>query len=379
MAQNMSDRCRVLVLGGYGTFGSRICRALAGAPNIALTVAGRSYERARTLVGELRSGNATSLVEAVHLDTDAPSFEGDLVRRAPHLVIHAAGPFQGQDYRVARACIAARAHYIDLADSRRFVCGIGEINTAAAAAGTAVVSGASSVPALAAAVVDHFKSRFRALYGIFHCIAPGNRSPRGEGAARAVLSYAGRPYRQWADGEWRIAYGWQDVQRVAFANGVGRRWLANCEVPDLELFPARYAGVRTVKFQAGLELTVLHLGLWALSWLRRVGCVSALTPAAPALVAASRWFERFGSDLGVMAVVLNGVGKDDDRPLCMAWQLVAPNGVGPNIPVLASVILARRLAAGWQPEHGARPCLGLVSFDEFSIEFAKLGVRQMIA
>jgi short subunit dehydrogenase-like uncharacterized protein len=39
------------------------------------------------------------------------------------LVIHTAGPFQGQDYGVVAAAVAAAgAHYIDLADGRRFVC-----------------------------------------------------------------------------------------------------------------------------------------------------------------------------------------------------------------------------------------------------------------
>jgi saccharopine dehydrogenase-like NADP-dependent oxidoreductase len=33
-------------------------------------------------------------------------------------VIHTAGPFQGQDYAVARSAIAAGANYIDLADGR---------------------------------------------------------------------------------------------------------------------------------------------------------------------------------------------------------------------------------------------------------------------
>src|SRR5690606_40519463 len=44
------------------------------------------------------------------------------------LVIHAAGPFQAQSYAVPRACIAARAHYVDLADARAFVSGIGVLD-----------------------------------------------------------------------------------------------------------------------------------------------------------------------------------------------------------------------------------------------------------
>jgi hypothetical protein len=47
----------------------------------------------------------------------------------PHLVIDAAGPFQGSDYRVPSACIAAAIPYLDLADARDFVCGIGALDS----------------------------------------------------------------------------------------------------------------------------------------------------------------------------------------------------------------------------------------------------------
>ena len=46
------------------------------------------------------------------------------------------------------ACIAAGAHYLDLADARDFVARIGTLDAAARAAGVAIISGASSVPAL---------------------------------------------------------------------------------------------------------------------------------------------------------------------------------------------------------------------------------------
>ena len=75
------------------------------------------------------------------------------------VVVHAAGPFQGQDYAVARACIEARAHYVDLADARGYVCGIGALDEAARRSDVLVVSGASSVPALSSAVVDMLATR----------------------------------------------------------------------------------------------------------------------------------------------------------------------------------------------------------------------------
>jgi len=123
---------RVVVLGGFGNFGARICRALAHDAGIEVLAAGRTARGA----------------DGVQLDLAASDFPASLKRLAPVVVIHCAGPFQGQDYRVAAAAIGAGAHYIDLADGREFVaCFAARNDSAARAAGLAAISGASTVPA----------------------------------------------------------------------------------------------------------------------------------------------------------------------------------------------------------------------------------------
>ncbi|HZF99242.1 MAG TPA: hypothetical protein VEY92_13600 [Pseudoxanthomonas sp.] len=57
------------------------------------------------------------------MDAQADDLAARLVALAPGIVIHSAGPFQGCDYRVAEACLAAGVHCIDLADGRDFVAG----------------------------------------------------------------------------------------------------------------------------------------------------------------------------------------------------------------------------------------------------------------
>ena len=47
--------------------------------------------------------------------------------------------------------------------------------------------------------------------------------------------------------------------------GVGPRLLSYCNVPDLELLPARYPTLRTVQFRAGMELRVFGYALYLLS------------------------------------------------------------------------------------------------------------------
>ena len=60
------------------------------------------------------------------------------------------------------------------------------------------------------------------------------------------------------DGRWRTVYGWQELKRERFS--FGNRLAAACDVPDLELFPTRYAGVQTVTFRAALEVSLQHYG-----------------------------------------------------------------------------------------------------------------------
>src|SRR5437867_41189 len=105
---------RILVLGGYGLFGGRIFRALAEERELWIGVAGRDRLRAISFVESMRAGAAT--LEAIALDHEAADLGERVSALRPQLIVHAAGPFQGQSYHVARAAIAAGAHYIDLAD-----------------------------------------------------------------------------------------------------------------------------------------------------------------------------------------------------------------------------------------------------------------------
>src|SRR5260221_678024 len=121
MADAAADgRLRILVLGGTGVFGSRLCRLLADDARLTLTVAARDKIKVETLAAELDVG---ALVADWQRDLDRALGEGRF-----DVLVHAAGPFQGQDYRVAEACIRHRVHYLDLADDRAFVCGIDRLD-----------------------------------------------------------------------------------------------------------------------------------------------------------------------------------------------------------------------------------------------------------
>src|SRR5437660_12803878 len=144
---------RVVVIGGYGNFGARVCRALSVSPAMEVVAAGRHPERGQGAFDGLK-------LQHVRLDHSEHDFPRALARLAPGLVIHCAGPFQSQDYRVALAALAAGAHYLDLADGRQFVTRFPYyVHPAAREAQRLAISGASGVPALSSAVIDSLCAR----------------------------------------------------------------------------------------------------------------------------------------------------------------------------------------------------------------------------
>lgn len=350
---------RVLVLGGYGNFGRFICQELATDPNIQLLVAGRSMEKVKAFVETLP---ATGGPSPVQLDV-GEGLDQTLKTLQPDIVINTVGPFQNQSYDVPKACINAGSHYLDLADGREFVANIGDLNSAATSKGVCVVSGASSVPALSAAVIDHYLPEFEALESIDYGISTAQHTTRGLATTQAVLSYAGNPIQTLVDGEEKQVFGWQGIRAHKF-EGLGRRLLAYCDVPDLSLFPARYAGLRSIRFYAGVELAVQQIGIWCLSWLVRMGLIKNLSSLAKTLLKVSFLFDRFGGDESGFFMTLRGRGEHD-TPKTITFELVACSGHGPLIPCMPAILLAKRLAAGVQSEPGAYPCIGLISLDQY--------------
>lgn len=354
-----SGAMRVVILGAAGNFGARIVRALQHDSNIQLMAAGR---HPKTIPG-------ADSVESVVLDISAPDFPMRLRQLSPGLVIHCVGPFQGQDYRVAIAALSAGAHYLDLADGREFVAGFEEqVREHAVQAKRVAISGASTLPALSSAVVEELRTGISNLENVELVIAPGQRAVRGTATLAAVFSYLGKPFPVWRGGRWRSAWGWMDLRRVNL--DVGRRLAAACDVPDLALLPAHFPGIQSVGFHAALEFRIQHFTLWSLAAVARVGLP---IPVGRVAVWLDRWagmFDAAAGDKGGMSVSITGKTVDG-RSVRRSWQLVAPAVDGPEIPCMATIILARRLSSGSIPEPGGYACIGLLRLSEFEPEFAR--------
>ena len=322
-----------------------------------------------------KAGEPTSVRTAI-LDIDALNFHDQLRSLAPNLVIHCAGPFQGQEYRVALASLACGAHYIDLADGRGFVTGfVAAVAPVAEAAKRIAITGASTLPALSSAVVDFLTGSFAELDAIDVVIAPAQRARRGAATVAAVLGYAGKPFDWWQRGRWRTVYGWQELKRQRFS--FGSRLSAACDVPDLELFPARYADVQSVSFRAALEVSVQHYGLWTIGACRRMGLPIDLASSGATFDRVGTWLNCLGSETGGMTVHVTGRSHMGDRLNC-TWELVAERNHGPEIPCMAAIILAVQLARGTQFPAGARVCMGILGLSDFEPEFERWAISTRV-
>ncbi len=358
---------RVLIVGGTGVFGERLVTGLLRRTALNVVIAGRHEARLAAMVQRCdaipdAAGRTSALV------MDARTVTPDrLIATGAFAVVDAAGPFQGGDYRLAEASIAAGIHYIDLADARDFVAGFSVLDTAAKQAGVVALTGVSTTPALSNAVLEALTAGWRAVDGVEIAISPGNRAPRGLAVVRAILSYAGRPVRVFTHGAWRTRPGWGMTVRRDMP-GLGRRWLSLVETPDLDIVPARFMVTSSAVLRAGLEMPLLHLGLLATSLPVRLGLVRSLAPLARSFRWVAGLLERFGTDRGGMTVEAIGTDQNGDK-VSGIWSLVAEAGDGPFVPTLPALAVLRALDEGRITRPGASACVGVLPLADIEAEF----------
>ncbi len=351
---------RIIVVGGTGVFGERLVHEIVARTTLSITIAARDVARAQALADAL--GGAPRVL-AARLDARAATPD-ELCVLGGFALVDAAGPFQGGKARLAEAAVAAGLHYTDLADARGFVADFATpaLDAAARAAGVAALTGASSTPALSGAALAALTRGWRRIDRIEVAIAPGNRgAPRGLSVVRAILSYAGQPIPLRLQGRAQVRPGWGMLARPVLP-GLGRRWLALCDTPDLDR-PAMEHAV----FRAGLQLGVLHLGLWLASLAVRWGWLRSLVPLAGPVRVLAGLLRGLGSDRGGMLVLAQGI-DGDGRLVRARWSLVARDGDGPVIPSLPALAMLRALEAGRvAPGAGVAEVLDL---DAIAAEFA---------
>jgi hypothetical protein len=292
----------------------------------------------------------------------------DLLRAQKiNLVIHLAGPFQGQDHTVAEACLEAEAAYIDLADGRDFVAKFSTLDATAREKGIPLVTGASTLPAFSSAIVDGMLENFSQLCGIDYGICAGVKSGLGLATLQAVLSYCGKPYSVLNDGKRVTIFGLARARHHDFPPPVNRRYIVDCDIPDHDLFPARYATLREMDFGSSIDVPGLARMLSLMSGCVRKGLVrdwNGLSILIEPMIDAMKFL---GSPHSGFFMRLEGKGLRGS-PKKMLLEILARDGSGLEIPVTPVMLLVKKMLRGDLLPAGAYPCMGLFSLAELKQE-----------
>jgi hypothetical protein len=362
----------VLILGGYGTFGSRLAQLLAEDPRLKLIIAGRSARAGEALCARLPPGAART---AQKLDRDGDIGEA-LRALAPNLIIDASGPFQayGRDpYRVVRAALALGIDYLDLADGSDFVDGIAQFDAEARERGIFLLSGASTCPVLTAAVLWNLTRGMARLDAVTAGIAPSPAAGVGLSVVRAIAGYAGKPVRLKHGGRWAVGHAFTQTMCATIAPPghlpLGPLRFSLVDVPDLRVLPALWPELRTVFVGAAPRPAALHAVLRALAWLVRLRLVASLAALGRLMHRASLRL-RWGEPRGGMFVAVTGAGADGET-IERSWHLLAEGDDGPFVPAMAAAALIARCLVGAPPAAGARPATRELDLTDYEALFTR--------
>jgi hypothetical protein len=368
---------KVLIIGGYGTFGSRLARLLVNQSQLTLLIAGRSIKQAQGLCKQLNSNAATVL--PLYFDRNDSEIEDRLRSIQPDLVVDATGPFQsyGKDpYRVVKACLATSVNYLDLADGSQFVKGIAQFDTYAKEKNVYVLSGVSTCPVLTAAVVRRLTKGLTKLHSIKAGIAPSPYANIGLNVIRGIASYSGQTMFVIRGGQPTVTYALTETMRYTISPPgylpLNNRHFSLVDVPDHQVLPELWPDIDSIWIGAGPVPEILHRLLNSLAWLVRWGIIPSLSPLAPLFHRAINII-RWGEHRGGMFVSIEGVdnqGKKHER----SWHLLADGDTGPFIPSMAVEAIVRRALNGKKPASGARAATTDLEIEDYEISFQNHGI-----
>jgi Domain of unknown function (DUF4166)/Saccharopine dehydrogenase NADP binding domain len=361
---------KLLIVGGYGTFGGRLADLLVDEARLTIYIAGRNAQAAEKFCAE-RQAKARLLPLAV----DRLKCRATLEELRPDLVVDASGPFQvyGDDpYRLVKDCIAVGCNYIDLADGADFVSGISILDGQAKAVGCFVLSGMSSFPVLTAAVVRKLAIGFSGVEKITAGIAPSPFAGVGLNVVRAIASYSGKQVRILKDGTWTTGTGFFD-SRVMVVNVPGEVPLrpvrfALTDVPDLRILPLDWPEIKTMWMGAGPTPAVLHRLLWLAAGLVKLRILPSLLPFASLMnwvINTIRWGEHRGG------MIVEVESQSQKR----SWHLLAEGDGGPFIPSMAAEAIVRNYLSGRKPDSGARSGHHDLELEDYEPLLARRGIK----
>jgi saccharopine dehydrogenase-like NADP-dependent oxidoreductase len=314
----------IAVFGGYGVFGSLVTRELAGA-GLPIRIAGRDRERAVRFAASLGPRHEGIVADASDPVSCARALAGAGV------AVSCAGPFSDLTLALPEACLAAGAHYVDIADDRGWFARLRGMDGRFRERGLTAACGCSSLPgisgALALLAAEWLPEVQRARVTLFI----GNANPKGMAAVESAAGQLGRRF----PAPQGTLVGFRGREAVDLPQPFGRRVVYDLDSPELDLFP-ELIGAREVRVKVGFESRMATASLNAMSYLGpRLGVriARAITPMA-------RLASRFGHSGGYVKVELWSPEGDSSE----AW--IGGAREGQRMAALPAAFVARGLYDG---------------------------------
>ncbi len=191
---------RVIVLGGLGLFGQTAVEQLRQFGMQPLTASRRDAADFR-----IDANNGDSIHAAL---------------RSGDVVLDAAGPFYARSTALIEAAIEIGFDVVDLNDDLGYAESVLTLKPRIAAAGIRVLSSASSVSAVSAAMVRYSGIQLPTRVDTF--LAPASRHTANVGSAMSLWRSVGRPVRVLADGHLQTRVGWIETRPFSMPRPVGK-------------------------------------------------------------------------------------------------------------------------------------------------------------
>jgi hypothetical protein len=315
------------VIGATGELGQRVCRLL------------RRWTPTVRVVGANRSGLGHPEFPVQSLDMREERSLAPALRDVA-LVVNAVGPYQYDPAPLLRACVAARAHLVDLADDLAWFEAMAEAasRAGAAAAGVAVIPGCSTVPGLVALLAQRWAGRAD-VASLSAWLSLGSANPPSRGLLMTLLAPLGRPAP--GGGRWFTQLATCDTydgRRLSFGS-----WPAPVPEAGLRLGARRLP----LRFYVGFDRRTLTLALRLAAPLL-AGVPSRNVPRLAAMaLPVARALRSLGTPRGALLVrAHDSEGAERDR----VEVHVLANGL--DIPAAPVIWVVQSLLAGGLPAGG---------------------------
>lgn len=262
---------RVIVLGGLGLFGRT------------------AAEQLRRLGAKVQTASRSTAAD-LQVDTnERDSIHSTL--RAGDVMLDAAGPFHARSTALIEAAIEIGFDVIDINDNLSYAESVDALEPRIAAAGIRILSSASSVSAISAAIVRH--SGISEPRKVTSYLAPASRHTANAGAALSLIQSVGRPVRLLRDGRLQTATGWSEPRNFPMPKPIGTICGRLFETADSFWLPRTWPTLREVAMYVDTNTPGMNL---LLRWAASSAAVRGLLQSGIALGTALA--RRIGSSAG---------------------------------------------------------------------------------